>query len=52
VKCALALLGRIEETYRLPLCETSEKVKAQLRLTLQNLQMLPPTPAAAEKAKK
>jgi 4-hydroxy-tetrahydrodipicolinate synthase len=34
VKAALALMGRIEPVYRLPLCEPSEKVLAQLRQTL------------------
>ncbi|MDD5704718.1 MAG: 4-hydroxy-tetrahydrodipicolinate synthase [Kiritimatiellae bacterium] len=40
VKCALAMLGQIEEVYRLPLCEPSEKVRQQLRQTLQELQLL------------
>jgi 4-hydroxy-tetrahydrodipicolinate synthase len=34
VKAALAMMGKIEELYRLPLCEPSEKVRAQLRTTL------------------
>lgn len=40
VKCAMAMLGRIEEVYRLPLCEPSENVRKQLRKTLQELQLL------------
>ncbi len=40
VKCALAMLGRIEEAYRLPLCEPSDKVREQLRRTLAELQLL------------
>ena len=34
VKAALAILGKIEETYRLPLCEPTDAVRAQLRKTL------------------
>jgi len=34
VKAALAMTGRIEEVYRLPLCETSEKNRAALRQLL------------------
>lgn len=40
VKCALAMLGRIEEVYRLPLCEPAAKVSQQLRQTLGELQLL------------
>ncbi len=40
VKAAVAMMGRIEETYRLPLCEPSEKVRAQLRTTLNALGLL------------
>ncbi|MEI8241656.1 MAG: 4-hydroxy-tetrahydrodipicolinate synthase [bacterium] len=40
VKAALALLGKIEEVYRLPLCEPSDKVRAQLRTTLVTLGMM------------
>jgi 4-hydroxy-tetrahydrodipicolinate synthase len=40
VKCALAMLGRIEEVYRLPLCEPAGNVRARLRETLAELQML------------
>jgi 4-hydroxy-tetrahydrodipicolinate synthase len=41
VKAALAMMGRIGETYRLPLCEPSDKVVAQLRKTLAALGLLP-----------
>lgn len=37
VKAALAMMGRIEETYRLPLCEPSAKVRDPLRRTLVKL---------------
>ncbi len=37
VKCALALMGRIQEVYRLPLCETSDACRAQIRATLAEL---------------
>jgi 4-hydroxy-tetrahydrodipicolinate synthase len=40
VKAAVAMLGRIEEIYRLPLCEPAEKVRAQLRTTLTALGLL------------
>ena len=40
VKAAVAILGRIEETYRLPLCEPSDKVRAQVRKTLVSLGMV------------
>ena len=40
VKCAMAMTGRIEEIYRLPLCETSDKVRQQLRQTLRELQLI------------
>lgn len=40
VKAALAMMGQCEETYRLPLCETSDKVKATLRDTLKQLKLL------------
>lgn len=40
VKCAMAMTGRIEEVYRLPLCETSDKVRQQLRQTLRDLQLI------------
>jgi 4-hydroxy-tetrahydrodipicolinate synthase len=40
VKAALAMMGKIEETYRLPLCETSDKVRTQLRKTLVALGMV------------
>jgi len=40
VKAALAMMGKIEEVYRLPLCETSDKVRTQLLKTLAALGML------------
>ena len=40
VKCALALMGRIEEVYRLPLCETSDACRAQIRATLAELRLV------------
>ncbi|HOW98416.1 MAG TPA: 4-hydroxy-tetrahydrodipicolinate synthase [Kiritimatiellia bacterium] len=40
VKAALAMMGQCEETYRLPLCEMSDKVKATLRDTLKQLKLL------------
>ena len=40
VKCALALMGRIEEVYRLPLCETSDACRAQIRATLAELKLV------------
>ncbi|MGA2222635.1 MAG: 4-hydroxy-tetrahydrodipicolinate synthase [Verrucomicrobiia bacterium] len=40
VKAALALMGQIEEKYRLPLVPMSETNKAQLRRTLENLKLL------------
>jgi len=40
VKAALALMGRVGPTFRLPLCEPTEKVREQLRRTLQSLNLL------------
>lgn len=40
VKAALALMGRIEETYRLPLCPVSAETRAQLAATLRGLGLL------------
>lgn len=37
VKAAMAMMGLIEEVYRLPLCETTEAVKAKVRECLKNL---------------
>lgn len=34
VKAALAMMGRIEEVYRLPLCEMAEPLRAKLKQTL------------------
>ena len=40
VKAALAMMGLIEEVYRLPLCETSAKNKAQLKETLKAVALI------------
>ena len=40
VKVALAIMGQIEEKYRLPLVPMSETSKAQLRKTLESLKLL------------
>lgn len=40
VKAALALMGEIEEVYRLPLCPTSPAVKAKLTECLQSLHLI------------
>jgi 4-hydroxy-tetrahydrodipicolinate synthase len=40
VKAALAMMGRVEEVYRLPLVPMSELNKAQLRHTLQSVSLL------------
>lgn len=37
VKCALALMGKIAEQYRLPLCETSPEIRERIRQTLSEL---------------
>ena len=37
VKAAMAMMGLIEEVYRLPLCETTEANKAKVRECLKNL---------------
>ena len=37
VKAAMAMMGLIEEVYRLPLCEMSDKLKNQLREVLKQL---------------
>jgi len=39
VKAALAMLGHIEERYRLPLCPTSDVVKSKLRDILSDLDL-------------
>ncbi len=39
VKAALALMGRIHPVYRLPLCETSDKIRDQLSRTLRSLSL-------------
>lgn len=40
VKAALAMMGKIEEVYRLPLCEMSDSDKSKLRKTLQELSLV------------
>jgi 4-hydroxy-tetrahydrodipicolinate synthase len=40
VKAALAMMGRIQSAYRLPMCEPSEKVREQLHHTLSSLNLL------------
>jgi len=40
VKAALAMLGRIEEVYRLPLCEMEPKTRAVLAATLREAGLL------------
>lgn len=40
VKAALAMMGRIQATYRLPLCEPSEKISEQLHKTLLSLNLI------------
>jgi 4-hydroxy-tetrahydrodipicolinate synthase len=40
VKSALAMMGRIQPTYRLPLCEPSEKIREQLHKTLSSLNLI------------
>lgn len=40
VKAAMARLGKIEEVYRLPLCELSDKARAQLDATLAGLGLI------------
>lgn len=40
VKTALALMGRIEDAYRLPLCEMSEGLKKRLEATLRAVELI------------
>ena len=40
VKTALAMMGRIEESFRLPLCEMSETLKKKLAETLKQAELL------------
>ncbi len=40
VKTALALMGRINPVYRLPLCETTDKVREQISRTLHSLNLM------------
>lgn len=40
VKAALAMMGKIEEVYRLPLCQLSASDSAKLHATLQELALV------------
>ncbi len=40
VKTALAMMGRIEDAYRLPLCELSEGLKKRLEATLRAVELI------------
>ena len=40
VKTALAMMGRIEESFRLPLCEMSDGLKKKLETTLRDVQLI------------
>ncbi len=40
VKAALAMMGRIQEEYRLPLCEISQSNRKKLRKTLRDLKLV------------
>lgn len=40
VKTALALMGKIEESFRLPLCEMSDGLKKKLEATLRDVQLI------------
>ncbi len=40
VKTALALMGKIEDAYRLPLCEMSEGLKKRLEATLRSVELI------------
>ncbi len=40
VKAAMAMMGMCEEVYRLPLCEMSDKLKAQLKGTLKQVGLI------------
>ena len=40
IKAAMAMKGLIEETYRLPMCATTDENKAVLRATLENAGIL------------
>ena len=40
VKTALAMMGQIEETFRLPLCAMTDELKQQLRLILEELELV------------
>ena len=41
VKTALALMGRLEEVFRLPLCETTDAIRDRLKALLGGLGLLP-----------
>jgi 4-hydroxy-tetrahydrodipicolinate synthase len=43
VKAALALMGLVEENYRLPLCPPDDATRSRLKDILQQLQLLPAT---------
>lgn len=43
VKAALALMGLVEENYRLPLCPPSDATRNRLKRILEDLQLLPVT---------
>ena len=40
VKTALAMMGKIEESFRLPLCEMSDGLKKKLETTLRDVQLI------------
>lgn len=40
VKTALAMMGRIEESFRLPMCEMSDGLKKKLEATLRDVQLI------------
>jgi 4-hydroxy-tetrahydrodipicolinate synthase len=40
VKTALAMMGRIEESFRLPMCEMSDALKKKLEATLRDVQLI------------
>ena len=40
VKAAMAMMGLIEEVYRLPMCSTSTSIKKTVKKTLQELDLL------------
>ena len=40
VKAAMAMMGQIEEVYRLPLCPMARSLRVQLARTLRNLKLI------------